>query len=253
MKICHVIFSSNRLEYLEKALESHSYLNYNGIKVDRLLIDDYPFNRDDSLFEQIAKKYSINRLYLNKTNLGITKNWQYLFDIVNNDNYDYILHQEDDVRLLEKIDLQLLVDVFKLDKNLRQIQLARNNWYPEDKDNPFYPKDTDIVYKQYCYDLKNDLFPMMFSLYPSWICREPLFEELQMYPSEGTLGWYLKTKYSNLYTAIFKNKNSKSIIEHYGEYSQGRKVTEIDPGWETFKKYDPLKKYDSISGKVYTK
>ena len=50
MKILHVIFSTNRINYLEKTLYTQEkYLDFSNLEVHKLLIDDYPLNRDDSI------------------------------------------------------------------------------------------------------------------------------------------------------------------------------------------------------------
>ena len=51
MKILHVVFSCNRIKYLTKTLESWKHLDYGDHQVDRLLIDDYPRNRNEAIFE----------------------------------------------------------------------------------------------------------------------------------------------------------------------------------------------------------
>ena len=40
-------------------------------------------------------------------------------------------------------------------------------------------------------------------------------------------------------------RKSKNLINHIGEYTQGKKVLEGEPGWNWLKKYDPNKKYYS--------
>lgn len=245
MKICHVVFSSNRLEYLKKTLDSNSNLDYCGIDVEKILIDDYPINRNDNDLKVIAEKYKINKLLLNKENLGITKNWQQLFDIVNNYNYDYILHQEDDIELTEKIELKLLIEILEENKNLRQVQLKRNNWY-ENETEIVGPKKDDVIFRSYRYELSNKYFWMMFSLYPSWICRESIFQSTGYYPSESSISEYLNKNY-NLYTALLKNNKGDAIINHFGEYSQGRRC--VDGEYLKFVNLDPNRKYCSKTGR----
>lgn len=250
MKICHAIFSCDRVEYLKRALNSLTKLNYGEHHVDRLLIDDYPLTRDDKVFAEIAKDYNINRLVLNKTNFGIAKNIQNLFDILYTSNYDYILHQEDDVELLEPLDLSLLVDILETNKNLSQIQLKRNNWYTFETEE-IKAKDDDIVYKGYRYEKYNKYFWTMFSIYPCWVCREPILEETKSYPNEFSIAKFLSEKYK-LETALLKNKEGKNLIDHYGEYTQGKRVHETDFFYSKFSSYDPNKKYHSKTGKLYT-
>lgn len=250
MKICHVIFSTNRVGYLQKTLESNVNLNYCGLDVDKILIDDYPLGRDDKVINNLCEKYGVDTVILNKENLGITKNWQNFFDYVNDFNYDYILHQEDDVELLQKIDLSFLIKILESNKKLRQVQLKRNNWYKNEIEE-IGPKDDDIIFEEFRYEIEKKYFWMMFSLYPSWICREPILQEMKMYPSEFCLSKYLHEKY-NLYTALLKTKDGKNMINHFGEFSQGKRASsKLDVGWDRFKGFDPEKKYYSRDGKIF--
>jgi hypothetical protein len=248
MKICHVVFSSNRIDYLKKTLESHKRLDYCGFSVDRLLIDDYPLGRNENVFFEIAKNYSIDKLILNKENLGITRNWQKLFDIVNNKDYDFILHQEDDVELLYDLKLTSLIDILQSDRKIRQVQLKRNNWYKHEV-KEIKAENTDVVFKNYRYEKTIDYFWMMFSLYPSWICREPIAESTGNYPSEHSISQYLNKEYG-LYTALLKNENGGIMINHFGEFFQGKRCHESESYWPKFKEIDPTKKYNSINGKL---
>lgn len=248
MKICHVVFSSNRINYLKRTLQSHGKLDYCGINVDRFLVDDYPLGRDEKVFFEIAKDYCIDKLILNKENLGITRNWQQLFDIVNNKDYDFILHQEDDVELLYNLKLTSLIDILQSNHKIRQVQLKRNNWYKHEI-KEIKAESTDIIFKNYRYEKTTDYFWMMFSLYPSWICREPIIESTGNYPSEHSISQYLNKEYG-LYTALLKNENGGIMINHFGEYFQGKRCHESESYWSKFKEIDPTKKYNSIDGKL---
>ena len=251
MKICHVVFSSNRIDYLKRTLESHKKLDYCNNKVDRLLVDDYPLGRNENIFFEIAKTYSIDKLILNKENLGITKNWQQLFDIVNNRDYDFILHQEDDVELLYDLKINSLINILESDSKIRQVQLKRNNWYKHET-KEIKAEDTDTVFENYRYEKTTDYFWMMFSLYPSWICREPIIEKTGNYPSEHSISQHLNKEY-NLHTALLKDENGGIMINHFGEYFQGKRCDKSESYWSKFKDIDPTKKYNSIDGKLIDK
>ena len=79
MKILHVIFSTNRIKYLMPTLESLKNLDYGNHTVDKLIIDDYPRNRNPAIFDLISKVYGFN-LRFNETNLGLSVNWSAFFD-----------------------------------------------------------------------------------------------------------------------------------------------------------------------------
>ena len=79
MKILHVIFSTNRIRYLIPTLESLHNLDYSNHQVDKLIIDDYPRNRNPAIFDLISKVYGFN-VKFNETNLGLSVNWSAFFD-----------------------------------------------------------------------------------------------------------------------------------------------------------------------------
>lgn len=246
MKICHVIFSTNRLEYLGRTLDSLKKLDYSNALVDRIIIDDYPQTRNDKEFLKFISKYKFDEVILNKENLGITKNWQKLFDIVNNNYYDFILHQEDDVELLFDIKLKDMVDLLNSNTNLRQVQLKRNNWYDTETE-IIGPKDSDVIFNNFRYEMHKKYFWMMFSLYHSWICRENILEETKKFPSEINLGTFLFNKY-NLQTALLKTEKGLNYINHFGEYSQGLRVSNGDQSINPYKWINPNYKYLSKNG-----
>lgn len=247
--ICHIVFSTNRLKYLTKSLESEKYINYENCNVDKILIDDYPYNRDDAYFLNEIKKYNFNEVILHNENMGITKTWQEFFDLVKNRNYDYILHHEDDVVLLEEIKIYELIEILIKNNDLFQIQLKRNNWYQNEIDENTIKED-DLIFNKYRIHKQSSYFMMLFSLYPAWITKEPIKEELNMNPSEGVISYYLKNKY-NLCGCVLKKEDGGFLVEHIGEYTQGKRVCENEPGWEGFKNFDPLKKYNSKTGYEY--
>ena len=44
---------------------------------------------------------------------------------------------------------------------------------------------------------------------------------------------------------MFGGRNDDNIVNHIGEYTQGKKVLKGEPGWDWLKEYDPDKKYYS--------
>ena len=112
MKILHVIFSCNRLDYLTKSLESLKNLDYGNHEVTRIIVDDYPQTRNNAIFDLIAKTHRA-KLWLNEQNEGLSVTWSYFFDWLKSQDYDYILHQEDDVLLLEPTSIDDLIQILK--------------------------------------------------------------------------------------------------------------------------------------------
>ena len=63
MKICRVIFSTNRPEFLIPTLESHQkYIDFGDHEVYGIFIDDYPKDRNDKLIIDLAKKSGFNEI-----------------------------------------------------------------------------------------------------------------------------------------------------------------------------------------------
>jgi len=89
MKILHVVFSCNRIKYLTKSLESWENLDYGDHQVDRLLIDDYPRNRNEAIFDLLGKAHNFC-FKLNDENLGLSVNWSQFFDWLKTTDYDYV-------------------------------------------------------------------------------------------------------------------------------------------------------------------
>tara|TARA_E500000318_G_scaffold51292_2_gene47990 strand:+ start:40 stop:807 length:768 start_codon:yes stop_codon:yes gene_type:complete len=249
MKLLRVVFSTNRLEFLKKTFKASQKFNYEGLEVDHLFIDDYPKNRDDKSLEDFAKIYGFNEFIFHEKNKGITKTWQELFDLVKERDYDYILHHEDDVELKYPLKVMDMIRIFESNKSLSQIQLKRNNWYSHETEE-IGKRDDDIIFENYRYELAQPTAPyfwMLMSLYPAWIAKEPILEETGHNPSEGVISYYLKQKY-NLNAGLLKTLEGDYMVHHIGEYSQGKRVCEGEPGWDGFKYFDPNFKYCSKTG-----
>ena len=144
MKICHVVFSTNRIEFLKKTFEAQKKIDYSGVEVHKLFIDDYPMGRNDDFVTKFAKSNGYDEIILHEENLGITKTWQQLFDIVKNRDYDYIFHQEDDVEIVHPLKIMDMIEILQRDSTLSQIQLKRNNWY-EHETEEIDPKEDDDI------------------------------------------------------------------------------------------------------------
>ena len=108
MKICKIIWSTNRLEYLIPTLETaRKYVDWGDHEVDGIFIDDMPTDRDDELIETIAKSHGYNNVILHKENKGLPLVWEECYDIIKSlgKEYDYIFHQEDDLVMILLISL----------------------------------------------------------------------------------------------------------------------------------------------------
>jgi hypothetical protein len=250
MKICHVVFSTNRIEFLKKTFEAQKKIDYSGVEVHKLFIDDYPMGRNDDFVTKFAKSNGYNEIILHEENLGITKTWKQLFDIVKDRDYDYIFHQEDDVEIVHPLKIMDMIEILQRDPTLSQIQLKRNNWY-EYETEEIGPKEDDIIFKNYRYEKGTCWFWMLSSLYPSWICREPILEETGFNPSEGVIANYLLDKY-NIRAGLLKTSEGGMMVNHIGDYFHGKRVAENEPGWDRFKYINSNIKYCSKTGKSLT-
>jgi hypothetical protein len=245
MKICHVIFSTNRIEYLTKTLESHKLMDFGDHEITRILVDDYPKNRNTNIFYVLQKLYKIDKLWLHEENKGLSVNWTELFTWLRKQNFDYILHQEDDVVLLEPIKLDDLIEFLQTYDQICSVVLERQKWYHYETEPTI--KDTDFLYKnKYYVESKNFTFPIIFSLYPSWIVHEDIVKEYGFNYNEGIMMVHLKEKH-NKFCGFFKNINGKNLIQHIGVTTQGKRVLKGEPNYEFFSYMDPEKTYNTLT------
>jgi len=249
MKICHVVFSTNRVEFLKKTFEAQKKFDYTGVEVDKLFIDDYPLGRNDDFLKKFVESNGYNEVIFHEENLGITKTWQQLFDLVKDRDYDYILHQEDDVEIMYPLKVLDMVEILQQDPTLSQVQLKRNNWYAHETEEVGIRED-DVIFKNYRYEKATPYFWMLTSLYPAWICKEPILEETGFNPSESVIAHYLNEKY-NIGAALLKTKEGGIMVNHIGDYFHGKRVSENEPGWNMFCNIDPNIKYCSRTGNYF--
>jgi hypothetical protein len=245
-KICQVIFSTNRLQYLPRTLATQKNLNFSGCDVDRIFIDDYPNGRNNMLIDALARLNGFTEVYLHEENMGITKTWQQFYDIIRNRNYDYIWQQEDDVEIVHPVKITDMIDILKADPSLSQLQLKRNNWYHYETE-AVACKDSDVVLSNYRYETASPWFWMMAALYPGWIAKEPYLQTTGNNPSECVIANYLIDKYK-IGSGLLKTSSGGIMVNHIGELNRGKRVAEGEPGWDGFKGFDPNKNYDSRTG-----
>jgi hypothetical protein len=247
MKICRVIFSTNRPEFLIPTLESHQkYIDFGDHEVYGIFIDDYPKDRNDKLIIDLAKRSGFNEVVLHEVNKGLTPTWTELWNYLATQDYDYIWHHEDDVVFGEPIKIQTLIDFLEENKDFCQVNLKRNPWYDFELNKPAITWE-DKFLREYRYDVRDDYFWTMASLYPAWVTKEPVKEVEGCNLAEYPVMKYFREQHK-MKMAILKNQDGSNLVEHIGVYSQGKRVLEDEPGWERFKWFDPNKKYDSKTG-----
>lgn len=244
MKILHVIFSCNRLQYLTKTLNSIDKIDYGNHDVTRLIVDDYPRTRNNAIFDLFAKAHN-TLLWLNTENKGLSLNWSHFFDWLKTTDYDYILHQEDDVILLEPIRIDDLIEVLESDEKIASVVLERQPWYFHEQ--PCKIEEDDVKIGNFYYSKNKKTFPIIFSLYRRSIIDYPLREYWGFNINEGMVMVYLDW-FHQMFAAMLKNSEGKNMIEHIGEECTGRRLLEGEPNWEQFAHMDPNKTYTSREG-----
>jgi hypothetical protein len=255
MKICQVIFSTNRIEYLKRTLAAQRNLNWEGFTVDRIFIDDYPRGRDDLFLTELVRTYGYNEVHLHQTNLGLSVTWTEFWNLIRDRDYDYVWHQEDDVEILEPIRVMDLVALLQQDPGLSQIVLKRQKWYFNESDSRAL--DTDWTYLNYRYEKTSLIFSPMASLYSTERVHFPYSDWYkQYYPgtnfseinlNEGMVGKALAEGFG-LVSGHLKASTGANLVNHIGEYFVGKRVLPNEPSYEQFSRYDPDKKYDSKTG-----
>ena len=242
MNISVIFFSTNRFEYLIPTLESfQENVSFEGHNVHKILIDDFPTERNDVEFYNLKDNYGIDHLILNRINIGLSysieKAWSRLPE-----DCDYIFHMEDDFVFNEKIKIDDLVQKFEKHKDLLfQITLKRQIWYHE---GDFIERiETGEVGKEYDgLILHQYYFNLNPSLYPYWVTQEKFNHR----PHESlTIGSLVK-KYPNMQSSLWGKRKDPSLVHHIGDYTHGRKNLPDEPLWDSmFNVYDPKKKYYS--------
>jgi hypothetical protein len=246
MKILHVVFSCNRLNYLTQSIESWPNLDYGGHEITRLIVDDYPRTRNDSVFELLGKTHN-TLLWRNSDNLGLSVTWTNFFNWLKTQNYDYILHQEDDVVLKGKTRINDMIECLETDSKMASVVLQRQPWYFHET--PSTIEANDVAFKNYWYSKNTKTFPIIFSLYRKSIAEYPFQEYWNFNLNEGMIMVYLN-HFHSMYSATLKSYTGGNLIEHIGEESTGKRILPGEPRYEYFAHMDPNKVYTSREGKL---
>lgn len=246
MKILHITFSCNRLHYLTKAMESWSNLDYGDHEVTRLIIDDYPRDRNYLIFDLLARMHK-TQLWMNQENLGLSVTWSRFFEWLATQDYDYILHQEDDVVLTKKIHIDDMIRCLESDPKMASVVLHRQPWYFHETATNITPEDTQ--FEGYWYSKNTKTFPIIFSLYRKNIIEYPFRKYWGFNINEGMIMVYLDY-FHQMFSATLKGSNGENLIEHIGEECKGKRLVEGEPNWEQFAHMDPNKLYNSRNGSL---
>lgn len=257
-KICKIIFSTNRLEYLTRTLESQKLLDFSNHEVHGIFFDDFPNGRNDLLLDTLVRAFGYNEVILHKENKGLSVTWSECWNLIKDRDYDYIWHQEDDVEILTPIPIEDMLVILNGDTSLSQLTLQRQPWYFTE--HPSQALGSDWTYKHWRYEKNSAIFSPMASLYSIERVRYNYSQWLKdTYPdrdwwqinyNEGMIGKVLWEGH-NLVAGKLKGAQGEHLINHIGEYFVGKRVLPNEPHYEKFEKYDPNVKYNSKDGSVY--
>lgn len=244
--MCMILFSANRPNYLEATINSLYKLDFSGIDLKVLLIDDYPEGRSDKQIVELGDKAHADFVILHQQNRGITRTWMEAWDLLRDDNFDYIFMHEDDAVHTQSVKIMDLLPLLD-DPEISQIEFGRNLWYPHEQ----YPdKHKHTRYKNYYLEFDSVYFWMMCSICKGNLLHEPIAEDQQADLSESVVAHYLSNKF-NMKSCVVRSENCSPLIDHIGEWCQGRKLsTKGDPGWERLGMYQVGNKYCSRTGEI---
>lgn len=255
MKICQVIFSTNRIEYLIRTLKAQRKLNWEGCTVDKIFIDDYPQGRDDLFISELVRAFGYTEIYLHRENLGLSVTWTEFWNLIRDRGYDYIWHQEDDVEILEPVRILDLVTLLEQDQQLSQVVLKRQKWYPNEPETG--PLETDILFQNYRYERGSLTFSPMASLYSAKVLEFPFSKwYAETHPdtnysrinyNEGMVGKALGMALGRV-SGHLKQSTGQNLVNHIGDFFVGKRVLPDEPHYEQFARYNPSKRYNSKTG-----
>jgi hypothetical protein len=226
-KVLRVVISTNRINYLAQTFESCKKIDFSGLDVHHLLIDDFPKGRNDEMFSSFVLLNGFDEVILNDKNKGITKQWEKIFELAK--DYDYVFMHEDDVLVQREFKLEHLIILLERDSSLSQVQLKRNNWYEFEKEE-IKSKESDWTIGDFRYERHCDYFWGLMSVWPTWITKEPIEKISGHKLSESTIAWYMKN-YHNKWTAQLKTEHGGIMVEHIGEITKGFRTEKGVPGF----------------------
>lgn len=133
MKFCVIIINDGRNDYLAEALKSfkENILFPEGSEVYKIMIDDWPLDRDTETLKKLAKKYKIDKVVLNEENLGVNSTVKKVWSLIPSD-VDYIWHQENDFTFLKKVNIADLMIVLE-SPIIVQCAIVRQPWFDDEK------------------------------------------------------------------------------------------------------------------------
>lgn len=246
MKVCKIIWSTNRLEYLVPTLKSQrDMLDFTGCDVHGIFIDDMPKGRHDGTMYQLAKLFGYDEIILRPQNMGLPHAWNDTFEMLKERDYDYVYLSEDDVLINQPIRVTDMAELLKAHPNFSQICLSRQKWYDFEEETG--PKIDDRCWENYTMELSDQYFWSLASFFPRSVVDYPHTENV----GEKNLSEYVVAasfRNYNMVTCKLKTAAGKNLVTHIGDYSIGKRAEPGDPRYEDFSAFEPETKYSSRHG-----
>ena len=261
MNVVQVVFSTNRPEYLTRALASQRHLIWpEGYNVHKILFDDFPHKRDDDQIRDIARTYGYTEVHLHTHNKSLGATWRECWDLLAERNYDWIWQQEDDVEILRPVKMNTLMTYLGISPHVSQLRLARQAWYPGEPEPQ--PDPQDEIIGPYRIDRTPSVyFSPMASLYDIWATRidfpnwyynhypdEPVLALTN--PNEGLVGKMLLEGFG-MRARVVKDASGGPMVNHIGAYTQGRILLPHEPTAKRWLYRNPEQRYCSKTGQPY--
>lgn len=250
MKVCKVLWSTNRLEYLIPTLKAQrDFLDFSGCEVEGIFIDDMPKGRHDGTMFELVKNFGYTEIILRPQNLGLPQTWRTTFDILKARDYDYVYLSEDDVTFRSPIKVMDMINILQENPSFSQVCLTRQKWY--DFEQETQALDSDIILGEYRAELSEAYFWSLSSFFR----RDIVDIDHAKNAGEKNLSEYVVAKSLqslNMKTCKLKSKYGDNIVNHIGEYSIGKRAEPGDPRYEDFASYHPETKYSSKNGTKWT-
>lgn len=253
MKVCKVMWSTNRLEYLIPTLKSQrDMLDFSHCEVEGIFIDDMPKNRHDGTMYELARMFGYTEVVLHQENMGLPYMWNSTFDLLKQRDCDYVYLSEDDVTFNKPVKVIDLAQILHDQKTFSQVCLTRQKWYDFEEETQALETDIIIdsnqnVSTEYRLELSYQYFWSLASFFPRAIADIPHREII----GEKNLSEYVvaaSLRQAGMKTCKLKNSDGSNIVTHIGEYSIGKRAEPGDPRYQDFAAFHPEKKYSSRHG-----
>lgn len=219
MKFCVIIINDGRNDYLAETLKSFTekVIFPEGSEVTKILIDDWPYERDEKVIKKLAKKYNIDKLVFNPENLGVNRTVKKVWSLIPED-VDYVWHQENDFTFIEKVDISQLMIILD-NPIIVQCAIVRQPWFDDEKESGSLMNTRPARFKQANASgidivVHKDHFTFNPSLYKRSWCNFALQME---YFGEYEFKDYLLSRNPALYFSYYGRIDDHHRTLHIGE------------------------------------